>query len=213
MAQTWPPSPTRRSVSTPVTDAAAAPRFVFHPTSIAGVVEVELGPVGDHRGTFARLFDAEEFAAIGLFPDGAVQTNLAVTAVAGTVRGLHWQEPVDDRTGEAKLILCVAGRVFDVAVDLRPSSPTRLQHHSVELVAGTWRALLIPPGVAHGMQALEDGSMLLYHHAAPFDATLERGVRVDDPALAIPWPLPVRDLSDRDRAHGLLGPDNEEGRG
>ena len=194
-------------------EAAAASRFVFHSTPIDGVVEVEFAPVGDHRGAFTRLFDAEEFVATGLFPDGAVQTNLALTQVAGTVRGLHWQEPVDGRTGEAKLITCVAGRVFDVAVDLRPGSPTRLQHHAVELAAGTWRALLTPPGVAHGMQALEDGSTLLYHHAAPFDATLERGARADDPVFAIPWPLPIRDLSDRDRAHALLDPETGEGRG
>lgn len=182
-----------------------SPRFTFRPTRIPGVFEVDLAPVSDDRGAFARVFDAHEFAAAGIFPNGAVQTNLAGTQEAGTVRGLHWQEPLRGRAGEAKLVMCVAGRVFDVAVDLRPGSPTRLQHHALELAAGTWRALLIPPGVAHGMQALEDGSSLLYHHAAPFDPALERGAPPDDPALAIPWPLRVRNLSARDRSHPPIG--------
>ena len=174
-------------------------------------MEVDLSPVGDDRGSFARVFDIEEFRTTGLFPDGAVQTNLAVTREAGTVRGLHWQEPVPGRTGEAKLVLCVAGRVFDVAIDLRSGSPTRLQHHAVELAAGRWRALLIPPGVAHGMQALEDGSTLLYQHAAPFDPALERGARPEDPALGIPWPLEIRNVSARDRSHPPV--DTGDGRG
>ncbi len=182
-------------------EGARAPQLDIVPTLIPGVLEIAFRPVSDHRGTFARVFDAEEFASAGLFPDGAVQTNLAVTRQAGTARGLHWQEPVPGRTGETKLVTCVAGRVFDVAVDLRPGSPTHLTHYSLELAAGTWCALLIPPGVAHGMQALEDDSALLYHHAAPFDPELERGARVDDPVLAIPWPLEIRNLSDRDRSH------------
>ena len=186
-------------------DADAAHRFTVRPTPIDGVLEVDLAPVGDDRGAFARVFDVDTFRATGLFPDGAAQTNVAITRESGTVRGLHWQERVAGRTGEAKLVMCVAGRVFDVAVDLRPGSPTRLKHHALELAAGSWRVLLIPPGVAHGMQALEDGSTLLYHHAAPFDPALERGARPDDPALAIPWPLEIRNLSARDRSHPPVG--------
>ena len=188
-----------------------APRFTFRPTSIDGVMEVDLTPVGDDRGAFARIFDVDAFRTTGLFPSGPVQTNLAVTREAGTVRGLHWQEPVPGRTGEAKLVMCVVGRVFDVAVDLRAGSPTRLRHHALELAAGSWRALLIPPGVAHGMQALEDGSTLLYHHSAPFDPALERGARPDDPALGIPWPLEIHNLSARDRSHPPV--DTTDGRG
>lgn len=185
-------------------DTPNSSRFAFRTTPIAGVLEVELLPVGDHRGVFARLFDAEIFAARGLFSKGAVQTNFAVTREAGTVRGLHWQDQDSEGPGEAKLVMCVAGRAFDVAVDFRTDSPTRLQHHAVELTPMAWRALLIPPGVAHGMQAVEDNTALTYHTAAPFNPSLERGARPDDPALGIEWPLPVRNLSDRDRTHPLI---------
>lgn len=174
--------------------------LTFHPTPIEGVFEVERRPIADARGQFERLFCDAEFAATGGFPDGPVQVNLATTGLAGTVRGLHYQVQPGKGPGEAKLVTCVAGRVFDVAVDLRPGSPTRLQHHAVELDAGGTRSLLIPAGVAHGMQALEDGTTLVYLHAAPYDAELERGIRVDDPTLAIPWPLAIANLSDRDRA-------------
>lgn len=190
-------------------EANPDPRFVFHQTPISGVVEVELLPVSDHRGAFARLFDAEQFAATGQFPDGVAQTNVAHTREAGTARGLHWQEPAPGRIGESKLVLCAAGRIFDVAVDLRRGSPTRLQHHALELAAGSWRALLIPPGVAHGMQALEADSVIVYHHSAPFDPSRERGAHVEDPALAIPWPSPIRNLSPRDLAHPPIAPDAE----
>ena len=164
-------------------------------------MEVEFRPIADERGSFARLFEADYFECTGLFPDGPVHINLATTLELGTVRGVHWQDPVPGMVGEAKLITCVAGKVFDVALDVRPDSSTRFQHHAVELSATDNRALLIPPGVAHGMQALEDFSTLLYLHAAPFVAELERGVRVDDPAVSIPWPLPVHNLSARDQSH------------
>ncbi len=176
-------------------------RFILHPTPVAGVMEVEFRPIADERGSFARLFEAAYFERAGLFPYGPVHINLATTLEAGTVRGLHWQDPAPNEAGETKLITCVAGKVFDVAVDVRQDSPTRFQHHAVELSAADNRALLIPSGVAHGMQALEDSSALLYFHAARFAAELERGVRVDDPALSIPWPLPVRNLSARDQSH------------
>lgn len=177
----------------------AGSRFVFHPTPIAGVLEVERRPVGDDRGRLTRLFCTDEFAPTGLFPAGPVQVNLATTATAGTVRGLHYQLRPASIPGESKLVTCVAGRVFDVAVDLRPDSPTRFRHHAVELTTDGPFSLLIPPGVAHGMQALEDGSALLYLHAASYDAALERGVLADDPLLGIPWPLPVVNRSERDR--------------
>ena len=179
-------------------------RFTLHPTPLAGVMEVEFQPIADERGTFVRLFERDRFAQTDLFPKGPVHINLATTLEAGTVRGLHWQDQADGTLGEAKLVTCVAGRVFDVAVDLRPDSPTRFEHHSLELSARRPRALLIPPGVAHGMQALEDSSMLLYLHAAEFVPDLERGARADDPRLSIRWPLPVRNLSERDRGHPLL---------
>ncbi|MGA1780355.1 MAG: dTDP-4-dehydrorhamnose 3,5-epimerase family protein [Planctomycetota bacterium] len=175
-------------------------RLSFHPTAIGGVFEVERHPRADHRGRFARLFCAEEYAAAGLFAGGAVQINLATTTRAGSVRGMHHQQVRPDGSGEAKLVTCVVGRVFDVALDVRVGSPTFGRHHAVELAGDGTTSLLIPPGVAHGMQALEDDVTLLYVHGAAYDPALERGVRPDDPALAIGWPLPVVALSDRDRA-------------
>ncbi len=179
-------------------------RIVLHPTPIEGVMEVEFRTVRDGRGSLTRVFAPEAFAGTGLFPDGPVHVNVATTLEAGTVRGLHWQQPSPGAVGEAKVITCVSGRVFDVAVDLRPESRTRFAHHAVELTPDGGRALLIPPGVAHGMQALEDGSTLLYLHAAAFVPERERGARADDPLLAIAWPLPLRNLSERDRGHPLL---------
>lgn len=168
-------------------------------TGIPGVFEVHRRPVGDARGSLLRIYADDALAATDAFPSGPVQINLVTTASAGTVRGLHLQVPPTVGPGEAKLVTCVAGRVFDVAVDLRPDSSTRFRHHAVELAADGLRSLLIPPGVAHGMQALEDGVRLLYLHAAAYDPTAERGVRADDPDLAIPWPLPPVNLSERDR--------------
>lgn len=180
--------------------ADRTPRFVFHPTPIDGVVEVERRPIGDDRGRFARLFCSEEFVPTGLLIERPAQVNLATTTRAGSVRGMHLQGPRSTGPGETKLVTCVTGRVFDIALDLRADSPTFGRHHAVELAGDGVRSVLIPPGVAHGMQALEDGATLLYLHAAPYDPDLERGVRPDDPDLGIPWPLPVVGLSERDRA-------------
>lgn len=173
--------------------------LTFHETPIAGVLEVAREPIGDARGQFARLFCQEEFAATEVFSNGPVQVNLATTMVAGTVRGLHFQLTPPSGPGEAKLVTCVSGRAFDVAVDLRPNSPTRFRYHAVTLEASGTRSLLIPPGVAHGMQALEEETTLLYLHGAPYSPALERGVRFDDPQLSIPWPHAVVSLSERDR--------------
>lgn len=181
-----------------------AGRFTFRPTALEGVMEVELSPVIDERGDFVRIFAAEDLAWTKLFPAGPVHVNVARTRKPGTVRGLHWQAVREGLPGEAKLITCVTGRVFDVAVDLRPGSSTFGQHHAVELDGDGSRGVLIPPGVAHGMQALEPDSRLLYLHSVGFYPQLERGAMVDDPMLAILWPLPIRNLSERDRSHPPL---------
>lgn len=180
-------------------------RFTFHPTPLDGVLEVERHGIRDERGTFARLFCVTEFAPSGLFPTGPVQINMATTARRGTVRGMHAQERTVDGRGEAKLVTCIAGRVLDVALDLREESPTFGVFHAVELAAGGARSLLIPPGVAHGMQALEDATALLYLHSAAYDPAREMGVHPEDAAIGIPWPLPVIGLSDRDRGHPGIG--------
>jgi len=174
----------------------------FEPTPIAGVWDITTVPRGDERGRLVRVFCEQSFAPVrpGL---RFVQVNLSATARRGTVRGLHFQRAP---ALEAKLIRCVRGRVFDVAVDLRAGSPTFGRWHAVELSADNDRQIFIPEGCAHGFQALTDDVELLYQHTAPYTPDCEGGVRHDDPTLAIAWPLPVTVLSDRDRALPLIDP-------
>ena len=165
-------------------------------TPLPGLWEVHSEPRRDERGSFARVFCAEAFAPVR--PDlRFVQVNHSVTAHRGTVRGLHFQRAPH---AEAKLIRCLRGRVFDVAVDLRPDSPSFGRWHAVELSADNGVQVFIPEGVAHGFQALEDDAHLLYQHTAPHEPASEAGLRHDDPTLAVAWPLPVTLLSPRDRA-------------
>ena len=163
-------------------------------TPIAGLREVETAPHRDARGSLTRLFCAEAFEPLvpGL---RFVQVNHSITLGRGTVRGMHLQRAPAE---EWKLVRCLRGRVFDVAVDLRDGSPTFRRWHAVELAADNQRQVFIPPGCAHGFQALEDGSELLYQHTAPYAPDCEDGVRYDDPGLAIRWPLPATGLSMRD---------------
>jgi len=172
----------------------------LQPTPLPGLQVVETEPVADARGGFERLFCARQWAPLR---DSLcfVQVNLSTTAQAGTVRGLHYQ---DAPAAEAKLIRCVRGHVYDVAVDLRAGSPTFLRWHATELRADEPREIFIPEGFAHGFQALEDDVQLLYFHTAPWTPTCEGGIRYDDPRVAIDWPLPVQAVSDKDRAHALL---------
>lgn len=170
--------------------------LTVQPTGIAGVMQVSRLPWIDERGCFSRLFDHSVLAAAG-WPDGVAQVNLSVTRHAGTVRGLHYQHPPH---AEAKLVSCIRGRVFDVAVDLRAGSSTFGAWHAAELSAENCIALLIPPGCAHGFQALSDDATLVYCHSAPWVAAAEAGISVHDPSLAIAWPLPVTGLSRRDAA-------------
>lgn len=177
----------------------------FEATKLAGMWVVETAPRGDARGRLTRLFCEQAFAAVrpGL---RFVQTNLSHTAARGTLRGLHFQRAP---ALEAKLIRCVRGRVFDVAVDLRAGSPSFGRWHAVELAEDLEREVFIPEGCAHGFQALSDDAQLLYQHSAAYDPVCEDGVRHDDPALAIRWPLPVTVLSERDHQHRPIGPDFE----
>jgi dTDP-4-dehydrorhamnose 3,5-epimerase len=187
-----------------MTSLANDGRILLHSTPLAQVMVVEFRPVIDARGGFVRLFSSEYFLETGLFPNGPVHLNMSFTLQAGTVRGLHWQEPVPGQVGEAKLVLCVSGRIFDAVVDVRPESPSRGKSFAIELESDGHRGLLVPPGVAHGMQALEDGSRLLYVNSSPFYPDRERGLRPTDSMLDVKWPLPVANLSERDRSHPLL---------
>ncbi|HXZ09395.1 MAG TPA: dTDP-4-dehydrorhamnose 3,5-epimerase family protein [Paraburkholderia sp.] len=162
---------------------------------IAGAFVATSSPKGDTRGSFMRLFCANDFGEA----HGArqiVQINWSHTVTPGTVRGLHYQEGAH---ADAKWVRCVEGRVWDVIVDLRRESATFLQWHAVELSAENCRAVFIPEGCAHGFQSLEPDSRLLYLHTAFHNPAAERGVAFDDPQLAITWPREVALLSDRDR--------------
>jgi len=177
-------------------------RFVETPLNGAWVVDLDL--LGDERGWFARTFDAGEFAARGLNP-AVVQCNASFNARRGTLRGMHYQaEP----HGESKLVRCVRGAIFDVAVDLRGGSPTLRRWHGVELSADNRLAFYIPPGLAHGFQTLSDDAEVLYQMGNPYVPEAARGVRWDDPAFAIQWPEPdgERIVSERDRAFADFRP-------
>ena len=169
----------------------------LHRTPLNGVFELHAQPFADHRGAFLNAFRSQELAFAGSWGDrGIAQVNLSRTEAVGTIRGLHLQaEP----HSEAKLVRCLSGRVWDVTVDLRKDSPTYGHWHAVELSPDQGNALLIPEGCAHGFQVLEPGSELLYLHSGIWKQDAETGVRWDDPQLAVAWPLPVMDLSDRDR--------------
>jgi dTDP-4-dehydrorhamnose 3,5-epimerase len=172
-------------------------RFIDTALADAWVIEPQL--LGDERGWFARTFDAQEFAARGLSAT-IVQSNASLNARRGTLRGLHYQaEP----HGEPKLVRCVRGAVYDVAVDLRPDSDTYCAWHAVELSADNRLAFYIPAGMAHGYQTLSDDCELHYEMGHPYVAAAARGVRWDDPAFGIRWPDPGVELtiSEKDRAY------------
>jgi dTDP-4-dehydrorhamnose 3,5-epimerase len=168
------------------------------PTAVSGAFIVEIDALGDERGMFARTFCAETFAAHGLasqFP----QCNVSRSPKRGTLRGLHYQaEPKP----EAKLVRATAGRVFDVAVDLRPSSPSYLKWAAVELDAEAHNAFYIPAGCAHGFLTLVDDCELFYQMSESYVAELARGVRFDDTAFSIAWPFAPLVISARDASYG-----------
>ena len=168
---------------------------------LAGVAVIDLERKEDDRGFFARTFDREQFAEAGLEPL-VEQCNLSYNSRAGTLRGMHYQ--VAPAT-EAKLVRCTAGAIVDTVVDVRPDSPTYLQHFSVELTADNRRSLYVPPMFAHGYQTLVDGAEVSYQVSQAYTPGTERGLRHDDPALGLSWPLPVTTISGKDAAWPLLG--------
>lgn len=172
------------------------------PTALEGVLVVEIEPIEDDRGSFSRVYCAREFAATGIALETR-QCNLSTNRRRGTLRGLHYQRaPME----EAKLVHCLRGAIHDVVVDLREGSPTRLRHVAVVLDAtSALRMLFVPEGFAHGFQTLSDDTEVLYQMGAFYSPEHAVGLRHDDPALAIDWPLPVSALSARDAAWPLLG--------
>jgi dTDP-4-dehydrorhamnose 3,5-epimerase len=178
-------------------------RFRLEDTPIAGLKVVERQPLADARGFLTRMYCAHDLAAAGLERPLA-QINHTLTRTAGAVRGLHYQHPPH---AEAKLVSCLAGAVFDVAVDLRRHSPSFLAWHAEILSADNSRGLLIPEGCAHGFQTLEADTELLYLHTAAYAPEAEGALNVRDPRLAINWPLAIGVLSARDEAHPFIDAD------
>jgi dTDP-4-dehydrorhamnose 3,5-epimerase len=172
-------------------------------TPVSDLKIVQSLPHRDARGAFIRLFCAQELQPV-LGHRQIAQINHSRTSHAGAVRGMHFQRPPH---AEMKMVRCLRGRVWDVAVDLRAGSPTFLQWHAQELAQDDAQMLVIPEGFAHGFQALEPDSELLYLHTAFYHSSSEGGLRHNDPRLAIAWPLPPQDLSPRDQAHRLLSAD------
>ena len=178
----------------------------FHATPIDGLWEVETAPHADARGSLTRLYCATTFdeVAPGL---RFVQVNHSITNHRGSLRGMHFQRAP---ALESKLVRCLRGRVFDVTVDLRAGSKTFARWHAVELSESNQRQVLIPPGCAHGFQTLTDDCELLYQHSARYTSAVEGGVAHDDPRVGIRWPLPVMELSARDRSLPRVDADFEE---
>lgn len=169
-------------------------------SSIPGAWVIESTALQDNRGAFSRLFCSRELQAI-IGSRTIVQINHSMTHGVGSVRGLHFQNPP---YAEMKIVRCLKGRVFDVAVDLRQGSPTFLKWNAVELTPESHLAYVIPEGCAHGFQVLEEDSQLLYLHTAFYTPEAEGAVRFDDPQIAVNWPLAATDLSARDLRHPHL---------
>ena len=169
----------------------------FTETKLVGAFVIDLEQFEDERGFFGRCWSQEEFADRGLNPR-LVETNISFNRKAGTLRGMHLQIAPH---AQAKLVRCTAGAIYDVIIDLRPESTTFKQWIAIELSAANRRQLYIPEGFAHGFQTLVENTEVLYQMAAPYVAESARGVRWNDPAFGIAWPLPPVALSDSDQSY------------
>ena len=171
--------------------------MIFTATPMLGAVIIDVEPFEDERGFFARSFCSREFAAHGLSPHVA-QCSISFNRTRGTLRGLHFQRPPH---AEVKLVRCTAGVLYDVIIDLRPDSLTFRRHFGVELSARNRKMLYVPEGFAHGFQTLQDDTEVCYQMSTPFCRDAAAGVRWNDPAFAIDWPLAVTVISERDRTY------------
>ena len=174
--------------------------MIFTETKLKGAFILDLERREDNRGFFARAFCQNEFAEHGLKPTIA-QANVAFNKRKGTLRGMHFQFPP---SAETKLVRATRGAILDIIVDLRPESPTYLQHVAVELSADNGRALYVPERFAHGYQALEDATETSYMVGEFYTPGVEGGLSPTDPRLGLKWPLPTTEISDKDRAWKLL---------
>jgi dTDP-4-dehydrorhamnose 3,5-epimerase len=169
--------------------------MIFTPTALPGATLVEVERRQDERGFFCRTYCQHEFEAHGL-PARIAQSSMSLTRQAGTLRGMHYQLPPD---AEDKLVQCVRGAIWDAIVDLRPQSPTYCRWIGVELSESNGRMLLVPKGFAHGFVTLTDDAAVTYQISAFYAPEAARGVRHDDPAFGIEWPVAVLGMSDKDR--------------
>jgi dTDP-4-dehydrorhamnose 3,5-epimerase len=170
--------------------------MIFTETRISGAFLLEIKKIEDDRGFFGRSFCKKELEEHGL-NGNIVQANTSMSRKKGTIRGLHYQvEPYH----EAKLIRCTRGRVFDVIVDLRPGSPTYLQWFGAELTPDNYRMVYVPGNFAHGYLSLEDNSEVYYNVTEFYTPGSEKGIRYNDPALNIEWPIPVEIVSEKDKS-------------
>ena len=174
--------------------------MIFTATPLPGSFIVELQPASDSRGWFARTYCKTEFSQIG-HQDEWVQMNHSYTAKKGTIRGMHYQKPP---CSEIKMLRCIAGTVYDVIIDLRKNSASYLQWFGAELSAANKKMMYIPHGFAHGFQTLSHNAELIYHHSQFYTPGAEEGIMYNDTAIGIQWPLPVTELSDRDKLHLLI---------
>lgn len=175
-------------------------RFVIEPTPFSGLTVIQRTPIRDERGFLARLFCRDELAIAG-WQAPVAQINHTQTLQAGTIRGMHYQ------TGsacEAKLIQCIHGAVWDVVVDIRPHSPTFLQTYALKLSAENANGLLVPEGFAHGFQTLSTNAELIYLHSKAYAPDAQGTLNPQDPTLDINWPLPISQLSDKDRQAAFI---------
>jgi dTDP-4-dehydrorhamnose 3,5-epimerase len=174
--------------------------MIFKPTPLSGSYEIEMTPFKDERGWFGRFYCKEEFTSIGHDKEW-VQMNHSFTVLKGSLRGMHFQKPP---YGEIKMVRCIAGKVFDVIVDLRKDSPTFLKWTAIELSAEKMNLVYIPAGFAHGFQTLENNCELIYFHSEFYRPDAESGLKYDDPAIGIEWPVDVVQISARDRNHSPI---------
>ena len=170
--------------------------MIFIETKLKGAFLIELEPRKDDRGSFARTFCQREFEERGLKPT-IVQASIAINRRKGTLRGMHFQYPP---AAETKIVRCTRGAILDIIVDLRPESPTYLEHIAVELTADNMRSLYVPERFAHGYQVLEDNTDASYQMSESYTPSAEGGLPCDDPRLGLDWPLPVTVISARDRS-------------
>lgn len=185
---------------------ATNPRFECFAADLAGLAVIRRKPIKDGRGSFCRLYCSEELYRAG-FKKPISQVNHTFTREKGSVRGFHFQNPPH---AEVKMVACLKGEIWDVVVDIRHGSPTFLRWHAENLSGDNGKSLLIPEGFAHGFQTLTEDCELIYMHTASYAPGYEGGIRYDDPKLGIKWPLPVSEVSDRDKGHPLLD-DNFKG--